>query len=317
MKGRSRQMICFLLGLGLCAFPIISSKIEAGKQHAAVRTYEDAVEQEENTESILQSAGRYNELLWQTKGAVVGDLNEEELSEESYQKQLNVSGTGVMGAIEIPKIDVNLPIWHGTAEEVLSNGAGHLRESSLPVGGVNTRCVLTSHRGLPSSKLFTRLDELETGDLFYIRTCGQTLAYQVCNIEVIEPDEIEKLQIVSEKDLATLVTCTPYGINTHRLIVDGERVPYQKAAYDRIRPNMFSLRELCFFLLPFVLLGTAVWKFWKERRKKRCKEYEKKKKRYPYDKSVPSRVLSDRRKRTGRRKRSHSHPARRRRKRDF
>ena len=174
----------------------------------------------------------------------MGDIGNRELSDESYQELLNLSENGIMGTLQIPKINVNLPIYHGTDEEVLKNGIGHLQGSGLPVGGANTHCVLTGHRGLPNSKLFTRLDELENGDLFFIDVCGTKMAYQVKNLQIIKPEEVDCLNIEAEKDLVSLVTCTPYGINTHRLVVTGERISYQKGEEKKIKGKMMSVREL-------------------------------------------------------------------------
>ena len=251
--------------------------IERRFQEETVATYTQELNQisTKEAERILQEAKEYNNVLSQTKGAVIGNLNEHILSDESYNEQLNVSGNGVMGAIEIPKINVNLPIWHGTEEEALSNGAGHFRDSSLPVGGMNSRCILTSHRGLPSAKLFTRLDELEMGDLFYLQVCGNTLAYQIYEIEVIEPDELEKLRILPEKDIVTLVTCTPYGLNTHRLVVSGERVSFEQKSYDAIEPKMLSLRELVFLCIPGIFVFTVLFMYMREKMKERCRTHAK------------------------------------------
>ena len=260
MRNKIKRGIFFVIGMCLCIYPIISGYIESEKQKSIIGTYEQIIAREENLEEVLRDAETYNETLNQTKGALVGNLHHTILSDKNYRKQLNINGNGIMGAIEIPKIHVDLPIWHGTEEEVLSNGAGHLQGSSLPVGGESTRCVLTSHRGLPSSKLFTRLDELKEGDLFYIHVCGEVFAYQVSNIEIIEPDELEKLDIIAGKDMVSLVTCTPYGINTHRLVVNGERVEYREKVYERIEPKLLSFREMIFFLLPFIFIGTALVK---------------------------------------------------------
>ena len=172
-----------------------------------------------------------------------------------------------MGTIQIPKIDVNLPIYHGTDDQVLSIGVGHVQNSSLPVGGNSTRTLLTGHRGLPNSKLFTRLDELEEEDLFFLDICGCTLAYQIYSIEVIEPDEVGKLDPVNDEDIATLITCTPYGINTQRLIVNGKRIPYSIKVQESIPEEMMSLRELFFTVLPFLFLFLLLIKEFKERRK--------------------------------------------------
>ena len=178
-----------------------------------------------------------------------------------------------MGSIEIPKINVDIPIYHGTSDEVLSTGVGHLQDSSLPVGGNNSRCILTGHRGLPNSKLFTRLDELEIDDLFFISTCGEVLAYRITDIKIMEPEEAEMLGILPEKDLCTLITCTPYGINTQRLVVTGERVPYEEVQYDNIEKNFPSFREIFFAALPFLFIVVGLISFF--RRKKHEKQREK------------------------------------------
>lgn len=250
------SVVIFLIGFLMCSYPLVSSLIEQRYQKDTVATHEKAVKEsdEDTKEGILKEAENYNSMLYQTEGIVVGNINDGILSEESYNSILNLSGNGVMGSVEIPKINVNLPIYHGTSNEVLNIGVGHVKQSSLPIGGINARTILTGHRGLPNSKLFTRLDEMVVGDLFFIRVLDDTLAYQVCDIEVIEPDEVEKLGIKEGRDLATLLTCTPYGINTHRLIITGERVEYQKAEYEAIESEVMSPRELIFTIIPFAFL---------------------------------------------------------------
>lgn len=146
----------------------------------------------------------------------------------------------------------------GTDDTALSNGIGHLQGTSLPVGGANTHCVLTGHRGLPSSKLLIRLDEMVEGDLFFLRIGNETLAYKVNKIQIVEPEDVSGLQIEAGEDLVTLVTCTPYGINTHRLLVTGKRVEYKKAQHDAIKQELPSARELIFFLLPFLFAAIAI-----------------------------------------------------------
>lgn len=258
MRKRIFTAVCFLSGLAICFYPFFSNLAERRFQREAVATYRRAVERREDPGETLRKAQEYNRLLSQTKGAAIGTLAEGALSEESYRKQLALSEDGIMGTVEIPRINVNLPVYHGTSDEVLAKGAGHLRDSSLPAGGENTRCVLTGHRGLPSSRLFTRLDELEEGDLFYLNVCGETLAYRVSEVEVIRPDEADRLQLVPGKDIVSLVTCTPYGINTHRLVVNGERISYREKEHDAIRGTAVSARELLFLLLPAgFLAGTA------------------------------------------------------------
>lgn len=278
MKGKAKnwkRKLIFAIGFLLCCYPLVSSLIEQQYQKSAVATYQQSVQDKDDSEikTIIQKATEYNDMLFQTDGAIVGDVNSEILSEKSYESLLN-QGTGVMGSIEIPKIGVDLPIYHGTEDDVLSNGVGHLEGTSLPVGGESTRCVLTGHRGLPNSKLFTRLDEIKENDLFYLNIFGETLAYKVNKIEVIEPDEVDKLHIQEGKDLVSLITCTPYGLNTHRLIVTGERVSYEKKVYESIKPNMLSGRELIFGALPFVFIGIQLVSFIRQKMKERKRNEE-------------------------------------------
>ncbi len=262
--------ILFFAGLFLCAYPLVSSFIEQRYQEAAVATYQSKVEATDaaRLQQTLEQAQRYNEMLWQTKGVIVSEIQEEILNDQNYQEKLKVSKSGIMGAIRIPKINVMLPVYHGTDEEILKNGVGHMQESSLPVGGENTHCLLTGHRGLPNSKLFTRLDELKTGDLFFLETCNEKLAYRVNGIEVIAPEDVDGLGIQAGKDLVSLITCTPYGLNTHRLVVTGERIPYTEEAEQEIQAEMLSLRELLFAALPFLFLSAGVLQLIKNRRRK-------------------------------------------------
>lgn len=256
--------IIFILGIVLLFYPMVSNFFQKSEQKSMINTYEEKVDgNEESMNELFKKAQQYNSVWCQTKGAIVGD-SELQLQ---YKEQLNVIDDSIMGFIEIPKISVSLPVYHGTEEEALKNGVGHFEDSALPVGGENTRCILTAHRGLPNSKLFTRLDELKNGDLFYLQICNQTLAYQVNEIQVIKPDELGKLQIYPEKDLVSLITCTPYGINTHRLVVTGERVPYEKKQYEKIQPKLFSMREMVFTALPFIFIGIEVISYIKGRKR--------------------------------------------------
>ena len=291
------------MGMCLCTYPIIRSNMEENEQKNIIGTYEQIVAKEEKLEQVFQDAKAYNEMLNQSKGALVGDLNRTILSDENYRKQLKFNENGIMGAIEIPKIHVDLPIWHGTEEDVISNGAGHLQGSSLPIGGESARCVLTSHRGLPSAKLFTRLDELKEGDLFYLHVCGEVFAYQVSTIEIIEPDELEKLNIIAGKDIVSLVTCTPYGINTQRLVVNGERVEYSEKVYEKIEPKFLSFREMIFLLLPLLFAGTALVKYVMDRR--RWKKYEKQE-RYRVSDTLHLGNVNDGKHGNGKRRRNHT-----------
>ena len=201
-----------------------------------------------------------------------------------YQEILNYTGDGIMGYVEIPDIDVNLPIYHGTSEEVLQDGAGHLEASSLPVGGEGTHAVISAHRGLPSAKLFSDLDELETGDVFFIHILNETHAYQVDQIQVVKPDELDSLRVVDGQDLVTLLTCTPYAVNTHRLLVRGVRIPYEEAKKvleDAEDENTLSrwVKEYAVsiaagtVLLVLLVLAVKIRKRKRKRKKKRKKKH--------------------------------------------
>lgn len=252
--------IVFVSGFLLLCYPLVGNYIQRQHQERAVADYQTGVDtgSEEERQAEISKANEYNDMLFQSHGAIVDNLDTSILSEESYQSLLDVSGTGVMGSIEIPKIDVDLPIYHGTSDEVLDLGVGHLEGSSLPIGGESTKSILTGHRGLPGSSLFTRLDEMEEGDLFFLDVMGETLAYKVCDIVTILPEDVKSLEIEAGADKVSLITCTPYGINTHRLVVTGERVPYEEAEYNNIMSELPSIRELAFMILPFALLGMVI-----------------------------------------------------------
>ena len=221
-------IIVFFVGVSVLFYPTVSDYWNSLHQSQAIATYADSVENmdEQDYEKLWDAAVSYNQKLFQS-GHGLGLKDEEK---EEYNKLLDVSGTGIMSYIEIPKIKCSLPVYHGTDEGVLQIAVGHIEGSSLPVGGLNTHCVLSGHRGLPSAKLFSNLDKLEEGDIFMIRTLDQTLTYEVDQIRIVLPDEVEDLKIEEGKDLCTLVTCTPYGINTHRLLVRGHRVANQEEA---------------------------------------------------------------------------------------
>lgn len=251
--------LIFFVGILLLCYPLVSGYIQRQHQQDAVATYKSALDGKDadEIEESLNKAKEYNDMLYQSKGAVVDNMNSGILSDDSYNRLLG-EADGIMGSIEIPKIGVDLPIYHGTSDDVLAIGIGHLQGTSLPVGGENTRCVLTGHRGLPGSKLFTRLDEMKKGDLVFLSVLGNTLAYRVSEIETILPDEVNVLDIEEGKDLLSLITCTPYGLNTHRLVVTCERVDYEQADYESIEPSIPSLREIIFVLLPFIVLLAGV-----------------------------------------------------------
>lgn len=202
-------------------YPTVSDYWNSMHASAAVASYSEQVQNlnEAQYDEMLRKAREYNRaLLSRENSYLLSDAQRRE-----YESLLDVGGTGIMGYIEIPNIDVSLPIYHGTAESVLQIAVGHLDWTSLPVGGISTHCVLSGHRGLPSAKLFTNLDKLVEGDTFVIRVLDEVMTYEVTQILIVEPDDTDALQIVEGEDLCTLVTCTPYGINSHRLLVCGRR----------------------------------------------------------------------------------------------
>ena len=271
-KKRISTRFLYIVGVLLCAFPLLSSIYTGVEQNNMLSTYKSEVTATD-TQTIkkqVELAHEYNEALFQISNSSVGDMSTDILSDESYNSILDITGKGIIGTIEIPKIDVNLPIYHGTDDDVLSNGIGHIQTSSFPVGGINTRTVVSGHRGLPNAKLFTRLDELVKNDLFYFKVGGETLAYKIYKIEVVKKDEAPDVIGIEEgKDLATMITCTPYGINTHRLIITGKRVPYNPKKKKAIKPEVMSLREIAFTALPFVIVFILLVKHVLKKRKER------------------------------------------------
>ncbi len=221
-------ILIFLVGLSLLLYPTVSDYWNSLHQSRAIAQYAEQVANLDNDvyEQLWADADAYNRTLPGMAQRYV--LTDEE--KEAYEQLLDPSGTGVMGYIEIPEISCSLPIYHGTDEAVLQIAIGHIEGSSLPVGGESTHCVLSGHRGLPSAKLFTDLDKLDTGDTFILRVLDETLTYEVDRILIVEPHELSALEIEEGRDYCTLVTCTPYGVNTHRLLVRGHRVENQEEA---------------------------------------------------------------------------------------
>lgn len=215
-------VLMLLIGLSLLLYPTVSNYWNSRHQTKAVSAYTEQVSEmsEAEYEALLKRAEVFNDNIKNRKA--IFTLSEREQAE--YEACLRLDQTGMMGYIEIPAIEVTLPIYHGTDDGVLNFAVGHLDWTSLPIGGESTHCVLSGHRGLPSAKLFTNLDKLSTGDIFILRIFDEVLAYEVDQILIVNPDETDELQIVDGKDYCTLVTCTPYGINTHRLLVRGHRV---------------------------------------------------------------------------------------------
>lgn len=222
----------FLLALGITLYPLISNWYNERHQSEIHTQYEEIIDKIDDTELLeaRAAAADYNATL--VPGTQSGDsFSQEAIREaaENYDSLLNMAGDGIMGYVEIPMIRVDLPIYHGTETETLDVGIGHLLGTSLPVGGESTHSVLTAHSGMATQKLFSDLDQLEQGDVFYLQILGETLAYQVDSINTVLPHDTTYLGITEGADHCTLVTCTPFGVNTHRLLVRGTRIPYEEA----------------------------------------------------------------------------------------
>ena len=215
-------VLALLAGLSLLLYPTVSDWWNSMHQSRAIASYVESVVEldEEQYDAVWQAAQEYNAALPDDDTRFLPGEEEQAL----YETLLNVGGDGIMGYVEIPKIDVELPIYHGTNEEILQTAVGHIEGSSLPVGGEGTHSVISGHRGLPSARLFTDLDQLEPGDTFMLHVLNETLTYEVDEINTVLPDDISHLGLEDGEDLCTLVTCTPYGVNSHRLLVRGHRV---------------------------------------------------------------------------------------------
>lgn len=271
-------ILVFLAGISLLAYPVVSNLLYEKEQEELMEHYDSIAGEKMTTDEQaeeLQECRDYNRGLLQ--GGVLltdpFDMSQLDPSAMPYAGLLNVDQEGGMAYLRIPAIDVELMIYHGTEEEVLQKGVGHLQGSSLPVGGAGTHCVLSAHTGLNDKKLFTDLDQLENGDLFYIHVLGEILAYQVDQIRVVLPEETEDLKINTREDYVTLVTCTPYGINTHRLLVRGTRVPYEEEREQSdgtLRKGSWleQYRLAAFAGLSVVLAAAAGGFLWRRVRKK-------------------------------------------------
>ncbi len=222
--------VCIVLALGVTLYPLVSN-IVGEKYMSIIETrYDKAVEKMNNLEIIAEKekAVLYNKTL---QSGTANTFSREALAEaeESYISLLNVRGDGIMGYVQIPKIGVELPIYHGTSDATLDKGVGHLLGTSLPVGGIGTHCVLTGHSGLAGTRMFSDLDQLKKGDVFYIRVLDETHAYMILDINTVLPEDTSKLEIDPQRESVTLVTCTPFGVNTHRLLIRGERIEVSMA----------------------------------------------------------------------------------------
>lgn len=246
MRKRSSTIILlviFIIGLSLLLYPSFSDWWNSFHQSRAITTYSDLLDNldEEEYQAIWDAATEYNESLTERQNSYI--LSDEQKA--IYDQLLNVGGTGIMGYIEVPSINQRLPVYHGTSEGVLQIAIGHLEWTSLPVGGEGSHAVLSGHRGLPSAKLFTDLDRLVIGDVFMLRILDEVLTYQVDQILIVEPSDTDSLLIEQGKDLCTLVTCTPYGVNSHRLLVRGHRIETtEEAAPVRITADALQIEPI-------------------------------------------------------------------------
>lgn len=274
MKKNSSNIVLVLIllvGLSLILYPSVSDYWNSFHQSRAIVCYAETVSEigGDAYDAMWQAAQDYNEKL--SRIGIRWKLSDEERSE--YEALLDVTGTGIMGYIEIPQIKCSLPIYHGTAESALQIAVGHLEGSSLPVGGEGSHCLLSGHRGLPSARLFTDLDKLREGDVFLLRTLDETLSYEVDQIRIVLPFELDELKIEPGRDYCTLITCTPYGVNSHRLLVRGHRVENApEARAIRVTGDAFQIEPAVvapILALPMLLLLLIVMLVNSSRRRRR------------------------------------------------
>lgn len=257
----------FLFGLGIFLYPTISNWLATRAHYSEISSYDKKIKalQKKEIERREKEAADYNKQVQTSTKTFADPFAEENRNQQAYADALNLGD--VMGYIEISKIKIKLPIYQGTSEEVLSRGIGHLDYSSLPVGGENTHTILTGHRGLPSAKLFSDLDKLSEGDLFYIHSLDKILAYKVNQIKVVLPHETDDLKIVENKDYTTLITCTPYGVNTNRLLVRGERVEFNQKEKQEISTEVFMFNKwtVIVVIVPILLLCAFLFVIYKKK----------------------------------------------------
>lgn len=258
--------LLFLIGFGILVYPTVADQWNTYRQSRLISSYENTIEEMEPEDFTAEweKARSFNGTL--TQNSIYGDVfggEDQKLEETEYWQVLNVGGDGVMGYLSIPKINIKLSIYHGTSDQVLQTGVGHLNGTKLPIGGESTHSVLAAHRGLPSARLFTDIDQLKKGDKFYIHVLDETLAYQVDQIlDMVDKDDTETLekalQIEEGKDQVTLFTCTPYGVNSHRLLVRGTRVPYEGEEEVSSTPVDTMLQAVQNYYMLYLILGLSV-----------------------------------------------------------
>lgn len=258
MKGSKKAtiilLVSFFIGLSVLLYPTISSYWNSKTQSEAIVDYEKMLSnyKPEDFTAIFEAADSYNREL----AKLDSPYNDYVKLEETYWRTLDISGTGMMGYITIPKISQEMPVYHGTSDDVLGTAAGHYQGSSLPVGGKNTHCVVSAHRGLPTAVLFTHLDRMEIGDTFYFTILDRTVTYEVDQIRIVEPNDTALISIEDGKDYCTLLTCTPYGINTQRLLVRGHQVDATQERNLYIANEAYRIDTL--IVMPFVAMPIIV-----------------------------------------------------------
>lgn len=259
---RLARLLVILLGIGILVYPSLSEYLSELNGSRATASYDDSVLQmeQEHLDELLAQAQEYNRQLAQVSAGQVPRSDEEgnPVTPESYWDLLNVDTAGMMGYIEIPKLSTTIPIYHGTSEAILQVGIGHLENTSLPVGGESTHAALSGHRGLPTRSLFTDLDKMEIGDRFYIKILDQILCYTVDQILTVLPSEMDALAIEEGQDYVTLITCTPYGINSHRLLVRGVRTAYDPEQHQTEKETVLPLWQRMPMQYRHMLTGAAV-----------------------------------------------------------
>lgn len=258
--------ILFLIGFGILIYPTVSDQWNTYRQNQLISSYENQVSDltKEDFTDQWKKAEAFNSAL--TQNNLYGDAfgeDEKDIRTTEYWKVLNVAGDGVMGYLSIPKINIKLAVYHGTADDVLQTGVGHLNGTKLPIGGESTHCVLAAHRGLPSARLFTDIDQMKKGDMFYLHVLDEILAYQVDEIlDMVDKDDRETLdqalQIEEGRDQVTLFTCTPYGVNSHRLLVRGTRVPYNGEEEAETTAVDSMLKSVQNYYMLYLILGLSV-----------------------------------------------------------
>ena len=268
-------LLVILGGMLILFYPTISNFLIMRNASRAVNNYDASVEalSQEQYQKVLDAAHAYNEKLAQNDAgetdALTGAVNTASTDEE-YNSLLNIDGDGMMGYITVPRLHETLPIYHGTAEKVLQIGIGHLEQTSLPVGGASTHAALSGHRGLPTAKLFTDLNLMKKGDKFYITILKDTYAYQVDKITTVLPTDTKQLAIEPGKDLVTLITCTPYAVNTHRLLVRGHRIPYAPQHQDDAKSTFHVDIPLQYLLPSLALIALLIaWHLWQRHERRR------------------------------------------------